>query len=106
MTTPTEIVIRLWEGYDQPSINALVNDWDGASFTIPLDHPMSGKLWSTAGIGIALTISATDELEWSVREVHRPDRHRLVIECEPRHDTLRRSLATDEYLISLGMVTR
>jgi hypothetical protein len=94
------IVVRLWkDGYTEPSIDALVSDWVGGSFTLSLDHPLAKELWRNVHKRTyILTVLSTDELEWDPYQVTAASR--LLIRCTPRHERLRLSLISDDYLIA------
>lgn len=105
------VVVRLWRhGYHNPSIAALVHDWDGAGgFTLPADHPAAKAMWAECGrSALQLTVFESEELEWHLDSISNgigENRDRYVIHCSPRRDQLRRVLAVDGVLIEHGLVS-
>jgi hypothetical protein len=92
-------LVRFWEDGFHTAIGTEFVNWDKGWFTLASGTPLARKLWDAAARGsILLTVYSTDELVWAIdHAAFHGDR--LVVCSKPWLQQLRRSLASDDYMI-------
>lgn len=102
-------LVRFWENGFQNEVAAEWVDWQDGWFHLYADSPLARELDDAARClsSLLLTVYSTNELIWGVEStrVENPSwtRPYMTVHCVPWVERVRRSLASDDYMVTLWL---